>query len=335
MNGRTHTWALILAAGEGSRLRPLTASTSGVAVPKQFCSLFGGPSLLQDALLRASHVAPLQRVCAVVAAQHHRWWEGALLALPDKNIIVQPENRGTANGILMPLMHILARDPGASVVVLPADHYLRDEATFSNSLRAAAALAAASPDVIYLLGIEPDEPDTELGYIVPTKRSDYGVSHVSKFVEKPPLKLARALKSQGALWNTFIIAASVRSFIALYEERFAAVAAEMRALAEVDPGTRHGAAAASGLYQRLAPIDFSRDVLEGQEAMLRVLAAPNCGWTDLGTPRRVGQALQQRPAGFQLSSQACSGPSYLNLSTQYARLQSPSATDHGGAPTMQ
>ena len=58
-------WALVLAAGEGSRLRALTTH-GGIAVPKQFCSLQGGPSLLQEAILRAEAVVPRQRIC------HHR-----------------------------------------------------------------------------------------------------------------------------------------------------------------------------------------------------------------------------------------------------------------------
>jgi mannose-1-phosphate guanylyltransferase len=319
MNNRAHTWALILAAGEGSRLRSLTTTTSGIVVPKQFCSLYGGPSLLQDALLRASRVAPLQRVCVIVASQHRRWWENTLEGLPERNVVVQPENRGTANGILMPLMHILARDPEASVVVLPADHYLRDEATFANSLRAAAAFATASPDVIYLLGIEPDTPDTELGYIVPVERGAYGVAHVQRFVEKPTLTLAQALRNQGALWNTFIIAASVRRFIAVYEARFAAAAREMRALAKTRFGTRRSASAVISLYKRLTPIDFSRDVLEGQEAMLRVLTVAACGWTDLGTPARVARTLQQWPDPVRDTNRSWPGQSYLNLSSQYAR----------------
>src|SRR5262249_40118573 len=56
------TWALVLAAGEGSRLRALTTHR-GVAVPKQFCSLVGGPSLLEEAVLRAEAIVPRQRVC--------------------------------------------------------------------------------------------------------------------------------------------------------------------------------------------------------------------------------------------------------------------------------
>jgi mannose-1-phosphate guanylyltransferase len=230
---------------------------------------------------------------------------------------VQPENRGTAHGILLPLMHIVARDPDAQVVVLPADHYLRDEATFANSLQAAAAFAAASRDSIYLLGIEPDESDTELGYIVPTKRSEYGASFVSKFVEKPTLKAAHALRRQGALWNAFILAAPARKFIKLYEKRFAATTVDMAALAQMDPSTPRSGWLMSGLYQRLASVDFSRDVLQGQEPMLRVLTVPNCGWTDLGTPRRVARALQYGPPDFKPSPRSSSSSSVLNLSAQH------------------
>lgn len=102
-----NTWALVLAAGEGSRLRSLTTTATGQAVPKQFCSLQGGPSLMQEALQRAASIAPIQRTCSIVAAQHRRWWEAPLYHLPEENVIVQPENRGTAHGILLPLLHIV------------------------------------------------------------------------------------------------------------------------------------------------------------------------------------------------------------------------------------
>jgi hypothetical protein len=69
-------WSVILAGGNGSRLQSLTHNAQGIVVPKQFRSLKGGPCLLDDALRRASAVAPSPRVCTVVAAQHRRWWEG-------------------------------------------------------------------------------------------------------------------------------------------------------------------------------------------------------------------------------------------------------------------
>jgi len=73
-----NVWALILAAGEGSRLRGLTTTPGGLSVPKQFCSLQGGPSLLEETLWRAESVTQRRRMVTVVAAQHRRWWEAPL-----------------------------------------------------------------------------------------------------------------------------------------------------------------------------------------------------------------------------------------------------------------
>ena len=130
-------WAIVLAAGDGRRLRRLTTTRSGLAIPKQFCSLERGPSLLQEAIERASRIADLERICPIVAAQHEQWWRDQLRGVPRDNIIVQPDNRGTANGVLLPLLTILERDPQARVVLLPSDHYVRYEAVLSAAPSAA------------------------------------------------------------------------------------------------------------------------------------------------------------------------------------------------------
>ena len=69
-----NTWAIVLAAGEGTRLSTLTTDRAGVAVPKQYCSLLGGASLLEDALHRAAEVVPAEQVTTIVAQAHRRWW---------------------------------------------------------------------------------------------------------------------------------------------------------------------------------------------------------------------------------------------------------------------
>src|SRR5690242_16689165 len=94
------TWAIVLAGGDGTRLRSLTMDEVGQSVPKQYCSLRGGPSLLNEALRRAEMITSLARVCTVVAQQHRRWWAQSLAGLPRDNVIAQPQNRGTANGML-------------------------------------------------------------------------------------------------------------------------------------------------------------------------------------------------------------------------------------------
>src|ERR1700677_2588771 len=197
MKQRLDAWAVGLAAGEGSRLRSLTKNEQGITVPKQFCSLQGGPCLLQEALRRAASVASLERICTVVAEQHRHWWAPLLSYLPEQNVISQPQNRGTAYGILLPLLRIAERDPDATVVLLPADHYLSDEKVMAGALRRAAAMARADRESIYLLGVEPDEAAPELGYILRTHRGPDGTAGVQRFIEKPNATRARVLLDEG------------------------------------------------------------------------------------------------------------------------------------------
>ncbi len=305
-----NTWALVLAGGDGSRLSGLTKNVHGVVVPKQFCSLRGGPSLLQEALQRAATVAPMERVCTVVAEQHRRWWTSMLTRLPQKNVIVQPQNRGTAYGMLLPLLRIADRDPDAVVVLLPADHYLRDEEILSASLKRVAELAHANRESIYLLGVEPEEADTEMGYILPESPTQDTAATVRSFFEKPNESGAQALVDQGALWNAFIMAASVRRLLGLFQDKFATTIAALRGFE---------GAAIDDVYQRLPNIDFSRDVLPGNESALRVLAVPHCGWTDLGTPRRIGITLQRLQNEDTGPARRPYFPTHLNLADQYVR----------------
>jgi len=290
VNDNENAWALVLAAGEGSRLRALTTTASGVHVPKQFCSLLNGPSLVHEALNRAQSIAPNERVCTIVAAQHRRWWE----SLPASNVIVQPENRGTANGILLAFLHIAERDPSAQIVLLPSDHHVQHEPTLTESLRWALTHLRVRPHEVLLLGIEPEEPDSELGYIVPGDRSRDGTFEVVQFIEKPTRARAHELIDNGALWNAFIVAASVQTLLHLLEGRFPEIVREMREAVRKDLRCPLNAIATAELYERLPGLDFSRDVLgNGRDSNLRVLPVPQCGWSDLGTSKRVVQTLRQ------------------------------------------
>ena len=311
------TWALVLAAGEGSRLRALTTHR-GVAVPKQFCSLVGGPSLLEEAIRRAEAIVPRQRVCTIVAEHHRVWWEEALRFMPKRNVIVQPQNRGTAVGLLLPLLHIAQRDPQARVVILPSDHYVRDEAVLARSLRQAASRLTFDTRNLWLLGISPEEADPELGYIVPGNRDEVGALHVAQFVEKPAATLARLMIERGGLWNAFILAGAVQAILRLFYQRYPQLLNDMRAAVQLDASSPDEAVAATDLYPRLPELDFSRHVLEGSESTLRVLPVPACGWSDLGTPRRVSEALRHlSPDGAARQETA----SIVNLAAQHARLQ--------------
>lgn len=318
-----NTWALVLAAGEGSRLRSLTIDSTGTAVPKQFCSLQGGPSLLQDALNRAQAVVSRERVGVVVAEQHRRWWQSALGSLPAANIIVQPRNRGTALGILLPVLKILTRDPLARILFLPADHYVRDEPVLARSLRSAVQQLARHPHDLLLLGISPEEADPELGYILPGPADPNGPLPVERFIEKPDLFTARELIGAGGLWNSFIFAANGSAVLALMRARFPEIVEDMDTALARDARLRRGAIALGQLYEQLSEVDFSRHVVQGAESRLRVLPVPRCGWNDLGTPKRVAETIRRLRADEPNTAvpALAAATAHLNLAAAQARLQ--------------
>jgi mannose-1-phosphate guanylyltransferase len=296
MTTRYATWAIVLAAGDGIRLSALTTDERGENVPKQFCSLNGGPSLLQKALQRAGRIVPPERVCAIVARRHERHWRHALSSLPARNVIVQPRNCGTANGVLLGLLRVLERDPLAHVLFMPSDHYVQHDESFADSVRAAAMRSARGDDNVTLVGIEPDNADSELGYIVPEGPVHGGTRRVTRFIEKPTVAVARRLVDRGAVWNSFIFWARAATLLALIRRTLPAIVEDMAsALARDWPDWRddQGTLALAELYERLPSVDFSRSVVQGAESELRVSTLPACGWTDLGTPDRVAKVLQR------------------------------------------
>jgi mannose-1-phosphate guanylyltransferase len=281
---RGSEWAIVLAGGDGTRLSSVTKNASGEVVPKQFCSLSGGCSLLEDAILRAESVAPRERIVIVVAEKHRPFWTRILDDHPRENVVVQPSSRGTAPGILLPLLHVLERDPYARVVVLPSDHYVERESVLASSLRDALGALDALRGGIVLLGVSPDTPEPGYGWIVPRPSASL-VHPVAQFVEKPERSAALELMARGAVWNSFLIVAAGRSILSAFETRLPRVLEKFRATFAASGQDR--AARLRALYFDLESNDFSRDVLEGSEDGLHVLIVPQCGWTDLGTPPRV------------------------------------------------
>ena len=280
----TNPWALLLAAGDGTRLADLTRDADGVSVPKQFCT-FGGPtSLLGLARDRARRVVEDARIVTVVSAGHERWWRSELAG--GAHVVVQPGNRGTAVGLLVPLLVILARDPEARVWVLPSDHWVREEEILARCARTAFARIDEDPGRIVMLGIEPDDADTQYGWILPAAddlvASD-GFARVAEFVEKPATPEARRLLERGALWNSFLLVARARTLVRLYERRLPTLLATLHRAA---PGRD-----LADVYAGLPTLDFSRDVLQGAEEDLLLQRVPACGWSDLGTPERLRQCL--------------------------------------------
>ena len=283
-----HRWAIVLAGGNGTRLAAITREPDGTIVPKQYCSFQGERSLLGDALARAERLGSRERVVVVVASQHERFWRQELADRDPGNVVVQPENRGTAPGILLPLLSILARDHAAQVTLLPSDHFVMDEEALARELRGAQRAAEAAPSRTLVVGIEPDSPEPDYGWILPGPGAG-PTRPVASFVEKPSRQVAGELMRAGAVWNSFLLVGAGAAILRLYEQRLAGL---LDAFLEAGVATHPDRAA--DLYRDLADADFSRQVLAGSAPSLGLRVAPTCGWTDLGTPTRVARCASRQ-----------------------------------------
>ncbi len=209
-------------------------------------------------------------------------------------MIVQPENRGTAAGILLPSLTVLLdRDPVARFLVLPSDHYVADERKLRRALLEGSRAAATSADRVLLLGMTPSGFDPEYGWMLPNPGDVREPRAVSRFVEKPDRETAEELTRGGALLNAFMLFAHASALLRLYQKTRPRMLSMMRRCLRGGAGLER----LELLYRAIPRADFSRDVLEPSPGCLSMVAVPDCGWSDLGTPARVQLFLSQREAG--------------------------------------
>jgi mannose-1-phosphate guanylyltransferase len=176
-------WAVVLAGGDGTRLRPYVTRRFGDDRPKQYCAFAGGRTMLQETVDRAARLATAERTVTVVAAWHQRWASEQLAGHPG-TIVTQTMNCETGPGVFLPLCWVRARDPHAIVYILPSDHYVRPDDRFVAAVAAAGNVAAEQRDRLVLTGVVPDGPEPEYGYIEPGAATSTGWRASSR--SRPP-----------------------------------------------------------------------------------------------------------------------------------------------------
>jgi mannose-1-phosphate guanylyltransferase len=283
---------LILAGGDGIRLRPLTRALTGDDRPKQFCTLVGQETLLEQTLRRAALLVPPERTHVVLTRRHEPYYRDIVAGLPASSLIIQPENRGTATAVLYGLLRIAARKARGPIVILPSDHWVSDDAAFMAHAAAALGLVDVYEDVVVLLGIVPNRPEPEFGWIEPSAASVGGwldLHRVHRFVEKPAPEAARALQAGKSLWNSSVAVSQVKALGRLFAASLPAVVnAFLPACGAL--GLPSEGAAVERLYRELPSTDLSRDVLASRPEALAVLRVTGVAWDDVGHPARAIEA---------------------------------------------
>lgn len=295
-HAKNDRFAVILAGGEGSRLQSLTRTITGDDRPKQFCPIIGDRSLLDATRERIrSRIAP-ENTYFSLTAKHERFFRAPLWNTRPSQLVVQPENKGTAPAILYSLMRLAAVDSNATVAFFPSDHHFNDDDAFMDRVDAAFNTIEFDPRSIALLGIEADKPETSLGWIEPAPSLFGGepnsISRVGRFWEKPSIGVSKRLMASGCLWNSFVMVGRVDSFLELFREHLPEMLRMFNASKNM-LGTSHETAVVRAIYSWLNETNFSTEVLEKATERLLVMRVGDVGWSDLGEPQRVLGALSQ------------------------------------------
>ena len=283
-------WAIILAGGDGVRMREYLKTQWNIDCPKQFANIVGTRSMLRHTIERVKGIVPLQRMRIVVNNQHLKYVHAEIPEPERKSLIVLPCNRETAVGILLPVMHIFAQDPSACITVFPSDHFVLEEQRFINFVERAVDFTHRSPETVVLLGIPSKDADTNYGWIEPSSTFlQYQGNRfyaVERFIEKPLAKLADTLHAKKCLWNSMVFAACAETLLHLYRKSVPKVYHQVESMKQlfISPG---GIEKLNGQFTRLPSYGFSKTILEPNAKHLRVIRAEGVAWSDWGNQSRV------------------------------------------------
>ena len=211
-----------------------------------------------------------------------------LAHFPSATVLLQPDNRGTAAGVLLPAHWIARLDPEAVVAVFPSDHFILGSNAFMAHVSQAAAFAKAHPDRLLLVGAPPSRPEPDLGWVETGDSvgatASGPICRVVSFREKPAAEDARVHFERAFLWNTFVIVGRASALV----EAGRSFAPEISAgIDRVVLAAIGGPEAFDRAFAELPAADFSRSILE-RCAHSRVRGRPTTGSCSLwrGSPAR-------------------------------------------------
>ena len=271
---------VIMAGGSGTRFWP----ESRRQLPKQFLKFSGEQTLIQEAAGRCAPAISPERTWIVTNAAHAAETAHQLPQVPAQQILLEPCGRNTAPCIGLAAIQLLAIDPEATMLVMPADHIIQPVAMFQQAIKEAVDLVERAPQSLVLFGVEPTYPATGFGYIRRGDKldnTDWPMFHVQSFQEKPnQLTAARYAATGEYYWNCGIFVWRAQTILDALKELTPEIYQRLMTLRDAI-GTPNWPAALEAEFPAMPSISIDYAVLE-KAAQVCVLEAP-FDWDDVGS----------------------------------------------------
>ena len=214
-------YALILAGGSGTRFWPLSRNRQ----PKQLLDLFGDGTLLEQTISRLEGLVPHENIFILTNAIQAEKTREIASMLPAENIFAEPAKRDTAPAVALGIGLIAARDPEATMMVLPADQLIQDTAAYQQVMRDAVTVASQT-DALVTVGIKPTWACPSYGYIerggkatITNCEVENAPFEVTRFREKPNSELAEKFLAAGNFaWNAGMFIWSIPTVLGQLEK---------------------------------------------------------------------------------------------------------------------
>ncbi len=286
-------YALILAGGSGERFWPLSRRTR----PKQLLQLVSEKTLLEETVVRLEGLIPRERRLILTNVEQEASVRALLPDFPPENIVAEPAKRDTAAAVALGVSWVAGRDHMATMVVLPADHVIKDTAAFQNTVLTAAA-AAEESGALVTIGLKPAWACPGFGYIeqgarvqlrsVTDKKAE--IRRVIRFREKPNPELAEAFIRDGNFrWNAGMFVWSVATVLSEFNRH----AEELASFISKASAPGNFAKALSEHFAKLPRISFDYAIMEKADRVLVVEAGFD--WDDVGSWQAVASYFTNDP----------------------------------------
>ncbi|MBI3785933.1 MAG: mannose-1-phosphate guanylyltransferase [Deltaproteobacteria bacterium] len=283
-------YVVVMAGGQGTRFWP----RSRRRLPKQLLRVTGKHTLLQQTVRRLRPMFAWSRIIVVTNQSQAAEVRRQLPHLGAQQILAEPEGRNTLPCIALAAAWIEARAPQATMVVVAADHVIRDAAAFQRDLHRACAVGE-SQDALVTFGIRPTRPDTGYGYIE-TGRAIAGTQArwVKSFREKPAAALARRyLERGGYLWNSGMFVWRIAVLARALDEHVPAVRKSLSGVFDGIMAARMGSL--RRIYRGLPSVPIDVAVMEpaaGRNSGPRVaVIEATFDWSDIGSWETIPDVL--------------------------------------------